>query len=309
VPDIDVNLKRLRYFTVLADELHFGRAAERLHMAQPGLSQQIKTLEGELGVRLFERTRKFTRLTPAGELLRSEATRLLRDAESVVERVRARASGITGSLTVAYTRSAVYLGTTELVRDFREAHPDVLVRTTSAWTSRNLEMLHDHEVDVAFVRTPVDDPTIELLRLAREELVAVVPDGHPLARRSAVVPADLVDEDIVFWPREFGPGYYDSIIGQIWTSGPPRVILEEPDDEQILAAVSTGIGVSVLERRRATRLRPPKVTLRRFAEPVPTSGLAAAWRRGESSPTLDAFLIECRRMRPIDGRDDPEEAA
>lgn len=301
---VEVNLKRLKYFSVLAEELHFGRAAERLHMAQPGLSQQMKRLEAELGAKLLERDRRSTRLTPAGQLLQEEAARLLRDADALIGRVRARASGITGNLTVAYTRSAVYLGTTEVVREFRERHPDVQVRTVSAWTARNLEMLHDREVDAAFVRPPIEDPGVELLRLVMEELVAAVPAEHPLARRATVTPDDLADEDVVFWPRELGPGHYDRIVRQAWPRGQPRLVLEEPDDEQILAAVGTGIAISILERRRATRLCPANVTLRRFADPVPTAELAIAWRTGEATPILTAFLDGCRSMRPADAHVD-----
>jgi DNA-binding transcriptional LysR family regulator len=302
-----LNLRRLYYFCVLAEERHFGRAAARLHMAQPGLSQQIKQLEAELGVTLIERGGRENRLTPAGELLHEHAVRYLRTGAELAEEVEARARGSLGRLTIAYTRSAVYLGTTEMVRDFRERRPDVQVRTTSGWTTHNLEMLHEHEVDAAFVRPPLDDPTLDTLALPDEELVVVLPTGHPLADEVSLRPEQLHSEKFVFWPRKFGPGHYDRIADQVWHAVEPDIVLVEPDDEQILAAVAAHVGISVLERARATRLCPPGVTLRRFADPAPKCGLALAWRSEDTNPVLRAFVTSCRRaQRREESRHSPD---
>jgi DNA-binding transcriptional LysR family regulator len=292
-------LKRALYFVVLAEELHFGRAAARLFIAQPGLSQQIKALETELGVVLIDRGRRETRLTPAGELFRHEAARLLADAEDLAERVRAQAEGRTPVLTIGYTNSTTYLETTKLVHEFRTSHPEIMVRTTSAWTSLNVEMLRSRTVDVVFLRPPVDGSEVEVLTLLTEEHVAALPPGHRLADQPRLVPSDLADEDVVLWPRRNGPGHYDRMVAQIWGAKQPRVVLEEPDDEQVMLAVAGGIGITILETRRALHLPHTGVTIRRFADPVPTCDLGVAWRREDHSPNVEAFIAFCQQRTPL----------
>jgi DNA-binding transcriptional LysR family regulator len=288
-----LNLKRAYYFVVLAEELHFGRAAARLFIAQPGLSQQIKVLEAELGVRLFERSVRDTHLTSAGEFFYREATRLLRETEEVLQRVRAQAEGRTSRLTVGLTRSTQFFEK-KLVQEFRTLNPEIEVSTTAAWTALNIEMLRSHNADVAFVRPPVEPGEVEVLTLFSEEMVVALPAGHRLVDRASVVPADLVDEDILLSPRRDAPGHYDRIVTQVWGDGHPRVVLEEPDDDQRLSAVASGLGVTVLERQRAMSLRPEKVTIRRFADPVPTCYVGVAWRRGNHDPAVEAFIAVCR---------------
>lgn len=292
-------LKRALYFVVLAEELHFGRAAARLFIAQPGLSQQIKALETEIGVHLIDRGRRETRLTPAGELFRQEAARLLADAGDVAERVRARAEGRAPGLTIGYSRSTTYLETTELVHEFRSRHPEIQVRTTTAWTSLNIEMLRSRNVDLVFVRPPVEGLDVEMLTLLIEEHVAALPPGHRLVDRPLLVPADLADEDVVLWPRSNGPSHYDRMVAQIWGAKQPRVVLEEPDDEQIIAAVAAGIGIAILETRRAMHLPHAGVTIRRFADPAPTCDLRIAWRREDHSPGVEAFIAFCQERTPL----------
>jgi DNA-binding transcriptional LysR family regulator len=289
-----MNLRRLRYFVVLAEELHFGRAAERLHIAQPGLSQQIKRLERELGTVLLHRDRRTIGLTAAGELLLTQGRPLLQAAANLVEQVRARARGSSGRLRIAYTRSAAGLSPPAIVRAFRRTHPDIELHTSTAWTARNLELLTAGEVDAAFVRPPVHTDGLDLAPLEDEELVVALPHQHPLARRRAIRRDQLTHQRVVLWPRPQGPGYYDRIIDQVWPDAPPDIVLEEPEAEQILAAVANGHGITILDRRRAEKLRPPHVVIRRFAAPRPTSQLALAWRTTDPAPALRAFVRTCR---------------
>jgi DNA-binding transcriptional LysR family regulator len=290
-----VNLRRLYYFAVLAEELNYRRAAERLYVAEPALSEQIRSLEREFEVKLFERGRSGTRLTPAGELLQQEAYLLLRHAQGIIERVRTRANSDMSQLRIAYTRSADYLGTTELVRDFRHDHPEIEIHTTVAWTSFNIASLRAYVVDVAFVRPPLNEPDIEVVDLVDEELVVALPPGHRLIMQPEVSPADLHDEDVVIWPRDLGAGYYDRVITQIWGMDKPKIVLEEPDDEQILAAVSGGAGIAVVGLHRGTKLQPQNVTLRRFTRPAPTIKLGVAWLRDSSTLAIETFVATCRQ--------------
>ena len=150
-----MELRRLAYFAVLAEELHFRRAAERLRIAQPGLTQQIRVLERELGATLFERSTSGVTLTDAGQVLLEEGVPLLREADRVTERVRAAAQGRTGLLRIVHSRSLAGGLPDELVRTFRQLHPDADIGVESAWTARNVAMLRTGEADAAFVRLPL----------------------------------------------------------------------------------------------------------------------------------------------------------
>ena len=150
-----VELRRLAYFAVLAEELHFRRAAERLRIAQPGLTQQIRVLERELGATLFERSTSGVTLTDAGRVLLEEGVPLLREADRVTEQVRAAAQGRTGLLRIVHSRSLAGGLPDELVRTFRQLHPDADIAVESAWTTRNVAMLRTGEADAAFVRLPL----------------------------------------------------------------------------------------------------------------------------------------------------------
>ncbi|QHC24970.1 LysR family transcriptional regulator [Streptomyces sp. GS7] len=290
-----MELRRLQYFAVLAKHLHFGRAAAEIGIAQPGLSQQIKVLERELDARLFDRGGRAVRLTPAGEALAREVPALFNLCDAVRSSVRAAAQGRLGALRVAYTRSGADLNPGELVRRFRGLNPRVDVEAMTGWTTWNLDLLRDHSVDVAFVRGPVREEGVRSLRLGAEELVAVVPQGHRLSEGDSLRADDLADEPVVLWPRHQGTAFYDEIVRQVWPHRAPRVMQEEPESEQILAAVAGGAGVSVLGRRRAVKLCPPGAVVRDFTGSRPTVSVSVAWREGDGSPTVRDFVAFCRQ--------------
>ncbi|MFF2809251.1 LysR family transcriptional regulator [Streptomyces sp. NPDC058000] len=290
-----MELRRLQYFAVLAKHLHFGRAAAEIGIAQPGLSQQIKVLERELGAQLFDRGGRAVRLTPAGKVLAREVPALFNLSDAIRSSVQAAAEGALGALRVAYTRSGADLNLGELVRRFRRLHLRVDVEAMTGWTTWNLDLLRDHSVDVAFVRGPVQEEGVRALGLGVEELVAVVPEGHPLSLSDALRAGDLADEPVVLWPRHQGTAYYDEIVRQVWPRRPPRIVEEEPDPEHILAAVANGAGVSVIGRKRAVKLCPPGAVVRGFAGSQPTASVAVAWRDGDGSPTVRDFVACCRQ--------------
>lgn len=286
-----MDLRRLRYFCTVAEELHFGRAADRLAVAQPGLSQQVKVLEAELGTALFERSSRRVALTEAGRTLYPDARALLVAADALEDRVRAVAAGRAGRLRVHTTRSAPSGAAAELVDSFRARYPAVDLELVTGFTGWNLEELRAGRSDVVFVRPPVGpDAGVELVDLGVEELVVALPVGHRLVARRRLRPADLQGEDVVSWPRRNAPGMHDRIETQVWGGGPPRVVREEPDDEQVLRAVAAGVGVAVMIGTRVESLRFPGVAVRRFAAPVPTVGLALAWRRSVAPPSAARFV-------------------
>jgi DNA-binding transcriptional LysR family regulator len=303
-----VDLRRLKYFVTLAEHLHFGRAAAALHIAQPALSQQIKVLERELGVQLLRRSSRGVALTEAGQLLLVEGRKLLRQTAVVTAKTRAAGGGESGTLRVAYTRSVPDLGPRELVERFRERHPQVAITTATGWTAHNVELLRADLADVGFVRLPLTDaPELRTLLLGYDELVTALPADHRLARRSRVSREALVGEPVVAWPRSQGEGFHDTILTEVWRGEHPRVVHEEPDAENILAAVAAGTGVAVLDRHRALRLRLPGVVVRRFSGEIPRASFGLAWRP-DATPVAERFAAFCRdlvdRSGPITG--DPE---
>ncbi|MFJ9840460.1 LysR family transcriptional regulator [Kitasatospora sp. NPDC101155] len=286
-----MDLHRMRYFSVLAEELNFTRAARRLRVAQPALSQQIKALERQLGVQLVERTSRGCTLTPIGGAVAEEARRILGEVAEADRRIKAVAEGRQGSLRVAYTRSARGGVSDTLMTEFRERYPRVDVALQTGWTAHNVGELLAGRLDAAFVRPPLDVPELACRVVAEEELLLAVPTSHPLAAGRARVSRHRIgDEPVVLWPRENGPGMHALITGQLWPDGPPRIVREEPDDEQLLLAVAAGYGIAPIPEGRARVFRIPGVCLRRLTRPVPTVTLGLAHNPRTASPAVQLLL-------------------
>lgn len=288
-----VELRRLRYFVVLARELHFGRASEVLHIAQPGLSQQIQVLENELGVRLFERSRKGVTVTPVGRILAAEAEELLRHADAFQAKAAAISSGEQGTLRIAHNRSTPELGAAKLLGEFREKFPQITIEIESGWTAHNLTLLRAGDADAVFVRLPlIDTVGVDFFALGSSELMAVLPTTHPLALQERIPRQEFARHPVVMWPRRQSPGYYDHQVEAVWGAEGPSIVSEEPDASYVLAAVQAGVGVSVLDRRRAELLAPDGVVVKRFEDPVPQAGYGVAWAESEHPPpALEQFLL------------------
>jgi len=291
-----MNLRRLRYFAVLAQERHFRRAADRLHIAQPGLSQQIKVLENELGATLFDRGPHGVALTPAGQILLEEGVPLLGQIDRVEQRIREAVEQEQAELRIAHTRSVVGALPDEAIARFSERRPQVRLVIDTGWTTQNLVMLRAGEVDVAFVRLPVADPgDVQVLALGETELVAVLPSSSPLAKRRALEPTDLHGLPIVSWPRAQAPGYFDDVQARLWGAVPPSSTSWEPDPERVLRAVAAGAGVGVMDRNRALTLRPAGVAVRRFRNRV-TGGYGVAYLIHANGTPVAEFLEICRAL-------------
>jgi DNA-binding transcriptional LysR family regulator len=282
-----MELRQLRSFVAVAEELHFRRAADRLHLAQPSVSQQIRTLEAELGVPLFERNRRGVALTPAGSALLEEARDLLSRADQAATLARAVGAGQRGRLRMSLTRSLTGGVAGAIVAAYRARYPEVELVLSLGTTMLHVEQLHAGEIDVGFVRPPLEDPGLQELRLGREPMVCVLPRGHRLTRRTSVRPADLRNEPLVWWPEDHGPGAWREVRHEVCGDPPwPPLARVEPEEERIVSAVAEGAGISFIMLERSRSLRIPGAVYRRFAPPEPTMGIALAWRRGEELPTL-----------------------
>jgi DNA-binding transcriptional LysR family regulator len=284
-----VELRQLESFVVLAEELHFRRAAERLHIAQPSLSQQLRRLEDGLGVRLLERDRRRVGLTAAGAALLPEARAVLAAAERAAMVARATAAGERGRLRLNLTRSLTGGVAGEIVEAFRARHPGVALELDVGTSTLNALALREDAIDAAFVRPPLVDDAIEVLDLGREPMVCVLPTRHPLARRRALHPDDLRGEPLVWWPEGHAPAPWRDMLAELYGEDPagwPAVARAEPEEERIVTAVAAGAGISFIGLERSRSLRVPGAVYRRFAAPEPTMGIALAWRRGTDLPAL-----------------------
>ncbi|PLZ01030.1 LysR family transcriptional regulator [Burkholderia sp. WAC0059] len=247
-----MDLRRIRYFAVLAEELHFGRAAQRLNIAQPPLSQQIRVLEDELGARLFERSNRHVELTPAGKALLPEARALLAQAERAGTVALRAQRGELGELRVGFTSSAAFSTVIpRLIYAYRHRLPEVHLRLEELTTQQQLTAMLERRLEVAFVRGPDKPdlpPTLEATRLLQDSLVAVLPAGHALlAREGPLSVGALRDEAFVMYPSESGTGVYDQILSLCRRAGfAPRVTQEAKQAPTIVGLVAAGLGVSLV---------------------------------------------------------------
>ena len=252
-----MELRHLRYFSVLAEELHFGRAARRLAISQPPLSVAIQQLEETVGARLFERNSKGVRLTPAGSALQLSARRLLTQAEEAAREARAVAAGSAGRLRIGLVGAMLYRGLPQALHEFQAAHPAVRI-TLAELNSREqiTELLHDR-LDLGFVHTSRMPRELAHRLLLSEPFVCCLPAAHPLARRRVLAPADLREEPFVLFSRSASPDYHERILSICAEAGfSPQVRHEVRHWLAVVSLVSQGLGVALVPdamRRSALR--------------------------------------------------------
>lgn len=274
-----MELRHLRYFVVVATELHFGRAAQRLFISQPALSQQIRGLEGELGLTLLARDRRGVHLTPEGEVFLAEAKAVVQQADRAAGVARALAEGATGRLRLSYVRTMPGGLSEKIVREYQRRYPGVEIAAESGSTGQNVERLSNGVLDVAFIHTPLERAVdLTSVEIATEPLVVAIPRSHPLRRRRRIRREDLVGVPLVYFPRHSSPGVYDRGLSQVYGATMPQIVRTEPTEERVLVAVADGVGISLFVAERALMLRLPGVVYRRFADPEPTVALSVAFR-------------------------------
>lgn len=290
-----MELRQLRHFVALAEEGHFGRAAERVFVVQQALSGSIRKLEDELGVRLFERTTRSVRLTPAGSEFLLSARQVLADLEGGALRARRAARGEVGRLTVGFLSGLAFGGLPEVVRTFRARFPDVTVDLQELSAAEQEDALRAGRIDVGFVLLPVRDPALAREALWRQELVVALPQGHLLAAREVVRIADLEHEPFVFFPRYLRAAYFDQVMALCTAAGfQPYIVQEAIEVPTLLSLVAAGLGV-FLPIRFFSRLQLPGVTYRPL-ENAPLIEIDAVWRRADPSPVVERFLAVGREV-------------
>jgi DNA-binding transcriptional LysR family regulator len=291
-----MELRHLRYFLAVAEELHFGRAAARLHIAQPPLSQQIRQLEAELGYPLFLRTQRRVRITEAGAAFRDEARALLERLELAKAAAGRVARGEAGALAVGFVASATYALLPRLYRRFRERHPGVTLGLEEMSTAEQVEALRAGRIQVGLARPPVGDDTLHVETLAEEPLVAALPARHPLAARARLPLRALAHEPFVLFPRHPRPGWIDVVQEACRAAGfRPAVAQEVLELSTAVTLVAAGIGVSLVPAS-AQGLRLDGVAYRPLQAPAPRTTLVALRRPDELRPVVERFLAVTREL-------------
>lgn len=296
-----IDLRLLRYFIAVAEEGHLTKAAQRIGIQQPPLSQQIRALETELGVTLFKRLPRGMELTESGQALLADARTILAQVDSTVAGVRRIARGELGRIAVGFTESAsLHPFVPTVIRAFRDAAPDVALTVEESSTTDLVQLMSRNRIDVAFIRSPVGDVsdiTIETMMV--EEMIVALPAGHPLVRnkrRKSVPLAALAEEVFVLNRRPSGPGLYDTIIAACRAAGfSPRVEQEARKNLSTLSLVAAGLGISIIP----ASMRHVELESVSYLSIDDAPGLAAplhlAYRDSGQSGAVKRFIVEARK--------------
>ena len=283
-----MELRHLRYFVTTAEELNVTKAAVRLGIAQPPLTQQIKALESELGVHLFTRIGRRIALTEAGILFLTEARAILERANQAISIARSAGRGDTGTLRIGFTGSAGFNPiVTSILSRFRTGWPQVVLGLEESRTSRLLSALSAGAIDAAFVRPPVDsDGKVSSRIVSTETMVVAVPASHELAAQADVSLPALRDEAFILYPREGGFGLSELVVAACLTAGfQPRVAQQSPQMTSTINLVAASIGIAIVPECMSP-LRPDAVRFLDLHEPSLMADLHLAYRRDDQSPLL-----------------------
>jgi DNA-binding transcriptional LysR family regulator len=289
-------LRHLRYFVAVAEELNFSRAARRLRMAQPPLSVAIRQLEAELGTELFRRSSREVTLTEAGEVFLGRARRTLAEAESAVAAAKRAAAGELGSLRIAFSWSARFETLPALGQAFRSERPEVELLTEELWNSRMAGALRDGTVDVAVALCPEVAGDLTYAPIRREGVVALLAGSHPLAGEQAIDLAALANEEFVLFPRELAPRLYDTLVGLCRQAGFEPTIRRESFHTDWELDVLADVPVVATTPESVARALPDGVVAVPLGEPRARLETSLVSRTGDDSPTLAAFVEVGRRL-------------
>ena len=291
-------LRQLRHFVTVAEELHFGRAARRLHMTQPPLSQSIANLEELFEAPLFVRNRRMVGLTAAGAALLPEARRLLDGAAGLPELVRRAAAGESGRLALSFVTPADYSVLPGLLRDYSAAYPNVHLVLQEATTDVQVDDLLHERIDAGLLIPPLSEKAqaqLDYMKVLEEPLVLCAPAGLLPAGRKPVDLKTLRHLPLIIFPRKSAPALHDAILSCFHEAGlSPEIGQEAIQMQTIVSLVSAGMGLALVPQSVSNLMR-PGVEYRALAGPTPLVELGLAWRRDNVSPVLRGFLELLRK--------------
>lgn len=298
-----MELRHLRYFIAVAEELNFSRAAERLHMAQPPLSQQIRALEDEIETQLFDRTKRPLQLTLAGQVFLEEARLALAQVENAVKTAKRASRGEIGRLIVGFNSSMANCLLPDILRVYRDRFPKVELIWRELVTSLQLQALRDRHLDVGFfhlMSSMLQESDLCSVTIWQESLIAALPEKHRLVNTNQVSLTELAQESFILPSREFAPGLSEQIEHLCQQFGfSPNVIQEGTMMLTILGLVAGGVGIALLPAN-AQNIQRKGVIYKSIAESTPTIPMAAVWRADDNSPILREFLEVTRASGQVD---------
>ena len=293
-----MDLRRVRYFVAVAEELHFRRAAERLHLAQPALSQQVRKLEQELGVELLHRTKRGVALTSVGAVFLEEARRLLRHADETARTARNARAGGGARLRLGHLADALPPVLPRAISAYAAQWPSVEIVPETAAPRRAIEDVRVGRLDLAVVGLPVSADDLKVTPLMSEPLVAAIAERHLLSGPPELSLSDLGDTPLAILPRSANPASHDAVLGACRAAGaaPPLLELEEPRVEHALLLVISRNAVALLPESVAARHAIPGVTFRPLDPPAPLVELAFVTRSDPADAHVAAFLRVVREL-------------
>jgi len=285
-----VELRYLRYFVAVAEELSFTRAAERLNIAQPPLSQQIRRLEARLGVMLLRRSKRRVELTEAGRVFLRQAYQAIQSLEEGILLAQRADRGEIGRLAVGILVYISYTLIPPILREFRAQFPEVHVELRFLTNTLQIAALLSGQVDVCFVRPPIDNPDIASKLISRERFILAMPATHPLAGKSAVSIKQFKNDPFIMYVRELGPTFCSSLVQFCAKAGfSPKVALEVSQINAAVGLVGAGIGVALVPQSM-NQLHFDNVVYRPLIERAPNVDVLLAWQAGRPSELLKSFI-------------------
>jgi DNA-binding transcriptional LysR family regulator len=285
-----MELRQIRSFLLIAETLHFGRTAEMIHLSQPALSLQIRALEDEIGVRLFERNRRKTALTAAGAAFREDATGALLRLDQAVHKAKLAANGKLGILRIGFVSTAGNEIVPAIIRQFRELNAEVEFFLRNILTMDQIQMLEAGSLDIGFLRLPIGEHSgLEVVTVHREPFVLVVPSSHKLAKRKRVRLREVSGQDFVMYERTYATGFHDLIFGMLRDAGIiPKVCQTAGEMPMLISLVDSGVGVAILPAS-AVKRSVASVVACEIADKIPMSEIGIAVQKGSRAPVLDNF--------------------
>ena len=294
-----MELRHLRYFVAVGEEQHFGRAARRLHVAQPALSRQIQDLEREIGFRVFDRVGRGVRISSSGKLFLEDARRILQQVNEATDRARRVARGQAGTLRVGFTENASWRGVVpDSLRLFRERYLDAELQLNPLPSLEQLEAVRSGRLDAGFVyNPPTPDRDVDQLQVCVHRIALAAPRSHALSRLDKLRLRDLADASFIWFPRRESPVFYDRLMHECFRGGlkSPRIVQEALNEATIITLVSQGMGVGFVIETARWRC-PQNVAICKVVDLKLPMLLALIWRKDNLSPLLLRFIADVRNL-------------
>jgi DNA-binding transcriptional LysR family regulator len=292
---VEPDLRQVRYFVAVAECRSFTRAAKQIHVAQQAISQQVKALEGALGVRLLRRTSRRVELTPAGSVFLADSRRLLAAGNRAVRRAQAAARGEAGSLRMAFTIATSYQLVPRLLEALGDRHPDLRVDTREVFAGDLASLLSQEGFDVGLAPETAYSRDLVQATLRREPMSVAVSQRHAHARRASVPLSALAEELFELWPREMAPGYFDTVVGAAKSAGFDPRLDEHAAGSTVWGNIARGRGIGLVNASLVDQL-PRGIRLIKLSPPRPTLAISAVWRRDGDLPAIDRLLDTARAL-------------